>query len=287
MTRPHRHHALTLCLFLSLAVAVPASQYDALAAVLTPATEQAWNRYYGWADKKVERELADPGRFLIEDFLAPKEKDELRRELAKGGVVVRRMPAPSVVPAGQKFEVPDGEIHHWWGAILIPNAKLPELLVFLQDYEHHAGKFSDVEKSKLLSRQGDAFKFFFRLRRTKALVTAYYNSEQECLYTRHSPSRVSSRSVATRIAEVEKAGTPQERERPPGNDRGFLWRLVSWWRFEQTAEGVIVECESASLSRDIPTLVKFIPGVSGYIRSTPKESLESVLVTIRNNAPRR
>ena len=200
---------------------------------------------------------------------------------------MRHVPATAVVPPGQRLEVPDGEIHHWWGAILIPNARLPELLPFLQDYGHHAGKFSDVEKSELLSRKGETFKFYFRLRRTKAFVTAHYNSEQECTYQQHSPTRVSSRSVATKIAEVENPGTPQEREKPPGNDRGFLWRLVSWWRFEQTAEGVIVECESASLSRDIPTVVKFIPGVSSYIRSTPKESLESVLVSIRNHAPRR
>jgi len=89
--------------------------------------------------------------------------------------------------------------------------------------------------------------------------------------------------VATKIAEVEDPGTASERERKPCNDRGFLWRLVSWWRFEQRGNDVVVELESASLSRDIPTVVKFLPGVSRYIRSTPRESLESVLTSIRKH----
>jgi hypothetical protein len=59
------------------------------------------------------------------------------------------------------------------------------------------------------------------------------------------------------------------------------------WRFQQTGDGVIVELESASLSRDIPALVRLIPGVSSYIRSTPRESLESVLLDIRRHAPGR
>jgi hypothetical protein len=274
-------------LVLSLALASQSTQSDAFATVLTRATENAWNQYFAWAGQRVDRELSDPQRFLIQDFLPAAEKQTINTELERGAVVVRRIAPSSVIPGGQKLEVPDGEIHHWWGAVLIPNTTLADLLPFLQDYEHHAGKFADVEKSKLLSREGDKFRFYFRLRRSKAFVTANFNSEQECTYRRHSPTRVSSRSIATKIAELENPGTPQERERPQGNDRGFLWKLVSWWRFEQTGAGVIVECESASLSRDIPTVVKFIPGVSSYIRSTPRESLESVLNSIRTHAPHR
>jgi len=40
-----------------------------------------------------------------------------------------------------------------------------------------------------------------------------------------------SRSYSTRIAEVEDAGTPEERERQVGDDHGYLWRLYTYWRF--------------------------------------------------------
>jgi hypothetical protein len=254
------------------------------AARLTPATVQAWDRYFAWADENVKRQLADPNRFLIADFLPPEEKQVVNREIASGAVVVRR--AHGIIPAGTKFDVPDGEIHHWWGAILVPNVTLEKLLPFLQDYGNHAGRFVDVEKSRLLSKNGNNYRFYFRLKRTKAIVTAHYNTEQVCDYFPHGNGKASSRSIATKIAEIEDAGKPSEKEYPPGDDRGFLWRLVSWWRFQQTDKGVIVECESASLSRNIPTIAKLIPGVSSYIRSVPRESLESVLTSIRTHAPR-
>ena len=244
-------------------------------------TIRAWNRYVQWADAKVRRELSDPEIFLIQNTLPPRELAELQRLTRSGGIYVREM--KGLVPKGVDFEVPDGEIHHWWGTILLRDVKLPDLLRFLQDYNHHAGKFADVERSRLISVDGTRYRIFFRFRRSKAFVTAVYNTEQEAVYTGHGPGRVSSYSVATRIAEVDDPGTPSEREKLPGNDRGFLWRLVSWWRFEQRGNDVAVELESASLSRDIPGVVRMIPGVSSYIRSTPRESLESVLASIRRH----
>ncbi len=251
-----------------------------LAATLQKATAEAWDRYVRLVDERVRRELSDPRTFLVEDTFPPAERSSIQRQLQAGQIPVRRMPAPS---PGGRFDVPDGEIHHWWGAVLVPGATLPGMLKFLQDYDHHAGRFADVEQSRLLFHEGNVFRFHFRLKRSKAFVDATYNTDQECVYTSHAPGRESSRSIALRIAEVQNPGKPSERECPPGNDRGFLWQLASWWRFEQTPDGVLVELESASLSRDVPAVVRLIPGVANYIRSTPRESLESVLKTIRNS----
>ena len=264
-----------------IAFIVLASTRLSPAAELQKETVQAWNRYVQWAEQKVARELSNPNVFLIQNTLPPKEKSEIWQSLNRGEIVTKRV--PSVVPQGISFEVPSGEIHHWWGTILLRNVTLERLLLFLQDYDHHAGKFSDVERSRLISKNGDRYRFFFRLRRSKAFVTAYYNTEQECLYAYYGSTRASSQSEAVKIAEIEDPGTASERERQPGNDRGFLWRLVSWWRFEQKGADVIIELESASLSRNIPTAIKFMPGISGYIRSTPRESMESVLTSIRNS----
>jgi len=271
---PKSRGLLTLTPAALLLFAVPA-----MAAGPEPDTVKAWDQYYAWANQKVEREASDPKRFLIEDFLPASDQASVRQQLESGGIAVRRM--SGCIPPGAKFQVPHGEIHHWWGAVLVPNVKLPEMIAFAQDYGHQAGRFADVEKSRLLKKEGDHFEFFFRLRRTKAFVTVYYNSWQECNYYPTGNGRVWSRSQATKIAELAEPGTPNEREKPSAEDRGYLWRLVSWWRFEQTDKGVIVECESASLSRDIPMIINLIPGVSSYIRATPRESLESVLSTIR------
>jgi hypothetical protein len=253
-----------------------------MAAVLQPATLKAWDQYVQWADQKVHREISNKSVFLIQNTLPDEEKSSVRRMIEEGRVVAR--PMTGIVPGGKRFNVPGGEIHHWWGTILVPGITMPKLMAFLQDYDRHAGKFSDVERSRLISREGGYFRFFFRLRRTKAFVTACYNTEQECTYTPFGAGRIFSQSAAIKIAELDNPGKPEERERPPGNDRGYLWKLVSWWRFEQTNKGVIIELESASLSRDIPAFITWIPGVSSYIRSTPRESLESVLISIKTHA---
>jgi hypothetical protein len=250
------------------------------AAELKHETVQAWDQYLQWANAKVQRELSNPGIFLIQNALPPSDKASVQQSISAGEIVVHRM--TGIVPAGASFDVPSGEIHHWWGTMLLRNTSLSHLLQFLQDYDHHAGKFSDVERSRLISKNGDRYKIFFRLSRSKAFVTAYYNTEQDCQYTYYGATRASSQSTATKIVEVENPGTASERERTPGNDRGFLWRLVSWWRFEQRGRDVIVELESASLSRNIPSVIKLMPGISSYIRSTPRETLESVLINIRD-----
>jgi hypothetical protein len=267
--------------FLALLITILLSIQVLFAAELKKETIQAWDQYMQWANIKMQKEVSDSSIFLIQNTLSPKEKASVQKQLQAGKVVVFSM--PSIVPSGTHFSVPNGEIHHYWGSILLKNIKLPQLMQFLQDYDHHEGKFADVERSKLLEKKGDDYKIHYRLRRSKSVVTAYYNTEQECHYTYYGSNRISSQSAATKIAELDNPGKAAESEKTPGNDRGFLWRLVSWWRFEQVGDDVIVELESASLSRDIPTLVKLIPGVSSYIRSTPKETLESVLTDIRKN----
>ncbi len=255
---------------------------DILIVKLQPATVKAWERYYKGADQRVRRQVSDPNKFLARDHLSTDERETIWKKLRAGEIFVQHV-TQGVIPAGQKFVVPGGEIHHVWGSVFLPRVKLAELLRFLQDYDHHAGKFADVDQSRLIRRNDGRFKIYYRLSRSKAFVTAYYDTEQDAEYRTIDPGRILSWSIATRIAELENPGTSAERERPPGEDRGFLWRLVSWWRYQETEDGVVVECESASLSRDVPAIVGWIPGLSSYIRSTPVESLQSVLSSIRDN----
>jgi len=83
-----------------------------------------------------------------------------------------------------------------------------------------------------------------------------------------------------RVAEVEAPGTPQEREKPVGNDGGYLWRLYSYWRVLERDGGTYVQCESISLTRDIPLGFGWL--VRPFVTSIPRESLEFTLTTTRN-----
>jgi hypothetical protein len=127
-------------------------------------------------------------------------------------------------------------------------------------------------------------RLFLRLQRTQ-VVTVVYDTEHAIHFLRHGPTRASSTSVATRIVEIANAGTAGERVKPAGHDRGFLWRLNSYWRYEQTEHGVIVECESISLSRAVPSLLAATlrPLIDHVARGSMERTLKSMRVRFTNH----
>ena len=139
--------------------------------------------------------------------------------------------------------------------------------------------YQEVKASKLLARDGDRLRVFMRLYRGAYGMSATFNSEHAVEYRRLAQTRASSRSVSTKMAELANPGTPQEREKPAGTDTGFLWRLNAYWRFEQMGDGVLIECESVSLSRSVPLLAR--PFISGLVEGIAEESLEGTLKSLR------
>lgn len=132
--------------------------------------------------------------------------------------------------------------------------------------------------SKLLARNGNDFKIGLRLLKKK-VITVVLNTEHDVDYHRVTDKRWYSRSYSTKIAEVDDAGKPGERELPPGRDHGFLWRLYSYWKFDERDGGVYVECRAISLTRDVPTGLGWI--VEPIIRGLPRDSVANTLRATR------
>ena len=152
----------------------------------------------------------------------------------------------------------------------------------LQHLAKQAGResdyYDDVIASRLLARDGATHRVFLKLRRTK-VVTVTYNTEHAVEVRQLGASRATARSVSTRIAELADAGTAKEREKPDGQDQGFLWRLNAYWRYEAVNGGVLIECESISLSRDVPAVLKWFVG--GMVEGVARESLERTLASLK------
>jgi hypothetical protein len=246
------------------------------AAELKPATVAAFDGYVAAAEARMEAELRS-GKFLrIADWPEGRREAGLAR-LRSGEVVVERMAAPG---SGKADKVPDGLIHHWLGTVFIPGVTLEQTLAAVQDYDnHHSAYAPEVVASRLLRRKGDDFRIFLRLRKKK-VVTVVLDTEYDVHYTHLDSARAYSRSYSRRIAEVADAGEPGEHQLPEGKDHGFLWRLYTYWRFREGAEGVYVECEAISLTRDVPTGLGWL--IRPFIENVPRESLTFTLQATRN-----
>ncbi len=199
-----------------------------------------------------------------------------RARLQRGDVVSERLETRD---ASGAIQTPGALIHHWVGTVFIPGATLQQVLALLQNYDHHSIDFApEVTRSKLVARSGDDFKIYYRLTRKK-IVTVVLDTEYDVHYQPLDATREQSYSYSTRIAEIEHPGGSNESALPAGDDHGFLWRLDSFWRFQEADRGVYVQCEAVSMTRDIPTGLNWLIGP--FIERIPRESLEFTLRSTR------
>ncbi len=254
----------------------PMTAYAAPAdgAELQPATVQAWNVYERAADARYDSAApAGTPFFALDGFGEP----EWRSRARGGAIPMARIDRPT--PGGPEIGVPNGKIHHWAGAIFVPGVSVDEVLKRLGELAGNEQKhYADVLASRLIARQDDRYQIFMKIRRSK-VITVTYNTEHDVRYRRIGSARASARSAATRIAQLDDAGTPQEHELKPGSDGGYLWRLNAYWRYEAVPGGVLIECESVSLSRAVPYVLR--PFATGMVEGLARESLERTLVGLR------
>jgi hypothetical protein len=238
-----------------------------------PKTIAGWNAYVAATEARIASELARTGAFLVSDLTD--ERDAIRRAIVTGAIPVG--PLSTVDDTGRAMAVPGGTIAHWRGAVLLPGISLDTLLHRLQHPAEQGPYPDDVMSLRVLDRGRDRLTLAMRLTRKK-IVTATYDTEHEATYRRLGPTRGSSRSVSTRIVEVANAGTGSERVLAEGQDRGFLWRMNSYWRYEEVPAGVIVELESITLSRGIPMGLGLVlePTIDRIARESVTRTLASV-----------
>ena len=69
--------------------------------------------------------------------------------------------------------------------------------------------------------------------------------------------------------------TAKERVLGPDEEHGFLWRMNTYWTFEERDGGLWMQVESVSLSRGIPVGLGW--AVRPFVESVPRDSLEFTL----------
>jgi hypothetical protein len=244
---------------------------------LKPETIAAYKHYLQITEANVDAELAREDPYLWIDTVPASRRAGEYAELRKGNLVIERL---ETLDRGEIIPVPGGLVHHWIGTVFIPGATLAQTLDFMEDYNHKQDYFRpDIQRSKILRRDGDDFLVNLRFYKKK-VITTVIDTDHQVHYHLVDSTHAWSRSHTTRIQEVENPGESTERLEPQGHDRGFLWSMDTYWRFQEKDGGTYVECQSLSLTRDIPTGLGWV--VSPFVTSVPRESLTFTLVTARS-----
>jgi hypothetical protein len=239
-------------------------------------TAAAFDQYVRSKEARSNQELAGGKIFLWVDALPPEARSRAYSRLQQGQIITRRS---EECASEHCTAVPGGLIHDWTGIVFIPGVSMSQAIAALQDYDRDVDYYQpQVLQSKLLERSGDVFRVFLRLKQVK-VVTVVLDTEYEIHYTHLDPSHAYSSSYSTRIAEVEHAGEPQAHDRPVGDDRGFLWRLYSYWRFYEADGGTYLQCDAVSLTRDVPAGLGWL--IQPFIEDIPGESLRFTLNATR------
>ncbi|MCW5980809.1 MAG: hypothetical protein KIT09_22200 [Bryobacteraceae bacterium] len=222
-------------------------------------TLAAFTRYIAAAEKTM-RQRWD----LQRSFLWAHERKEVIERLRKGEIVIEK------AAVNPKIDIPNGIAHHWIAAVLIPNGKMENALALLQDFDRHQQIYPEIVSSRVLEQKGDSLRGYWRLRKEK-ILTVVLDVEQTAEYFQAGGGRWYNVAAFKQVREVEDAGEPDERALPPDEGHGFLWRLNGYWRLEPAPEGLYMECETITLSRDIPFGLSFVIGP--MTNGLPRESL--------------
>lgn len=246
---------------------------SAPAAHLSSAAEQAFDQYVASLERRLATQHSTPETYIAVLNHDPAQRSDVERQLRSGVVAVEPV-------NGGSWETSGALMHHWRAAAFVPGAKRTEMLTLLRNYDHLSSYYApEIESSHLLANRGNVATLAIRLRKQQ-VVTVVLDAEYEIRTGLTGNSAGYEFSRSTHVWQVDEPGTPRERRRPEGEDDGFLWRLNAYWSFLQLPDGLLLECEAVSLTRDIPVGLHWL--ISPIIEDLPRTSLEFTLIATRN-----
>jgi hypothetical protein len=288
MNRPARK----LTMFLAALLILRAPR---LFAQPSPAAVAAFNTYAHTVESRLAQQHRSPDNFLALDPAA-------RARLRSGELLIEKISTPAT---------PGALLHHWRATAFVPNIALPgdpkgrwggnigvpgdpkgrwggnigvpgdpkgrwggnptaaAFEHLLQNFSAYPQNFApEILSSTVLSRSPTGT--LLRLRtRQHHVITVVLDTTCDVTFAALDATHGYSISRSTRIDQITPTG-----------DNGFLYRLNTYWTWEQRDGGLYLQLESLSLTRSIPRGLAW--AVQPYLESIPRESLVFTLTSARN-----
>jgi hypothetical protein len=243
----------------ALHAALVAATAACLAEGPQPVASAGFDRYVGAVEARIGQDQRKADSFLVGLDA------ERAARLRQGHVVVERL-----TPEGGE-PLPGALLHDWRGTAFVPGATTAEFENMLRDFADYPTEFSpQVLEAKLVGRRGDLYQMEMLVRQRHVLVVTL-DGDYDVRFGQLDPEHGWSASRSARIREIASDGYPLS----PSAEHGFLWRLDTWWTYEERDGGLYVQIETVSLTRSIPAGLGW--AVGPFVENIPRESLEFTL----------
>jgi len=229
----------------------------------SPAAIAAFNSYVGNLEGRLAEQHRSTAAFV--SSVTPETEARLRN----GELMIES----STPPGGAEL---DGALlHDWRGSAFAPGATAADFERLMRDFNAYPQRFApQVLAARTVTEQGDHLQAWIRVRQHH-ILTVVMDSDYDITFGRLDPRHGYSISRSTRIAEIDSLGSANQKTLSSSEEHGFLWRLYTYWSYEERDGGLYMQIESVSLSRAIPTGLGW--AVRPFVASVPRESLEFTL----------
>lgn len=228
--------------------------------------ETAFNSYTHRLEERLDQQHRAANGFVAEGL-------QTRARARRGELLVEQLtPAKDAEPEGAM-------LHHWRGTAFVDGATAGDFERLMKDFNDYPRYFApQVIQGRVLARQGDHFVAKMRVRQHHVL-TVVMDTTYDVGFGRLDARHGYSTSRSAEIREIDAAGSGHERALSANEEHGYLWRLNSYWSYEEADGGLYIQIESVSLTRDIPRGLGW--AVRPFVQSIPRESLAFTLGATR------
>lgn len=229
----------------------------------SPGAISAFNSYVDTVEARLANQHRSDSPFLA--AVAAGQQKEMRQR----GVVLEQ------VTHSGGTALPGALLHHWRGSAFAAGAKAEDFERLMKGFSAYPEIFHpQVLQAKVLRQQGDLLQVSMRVRQHN-VITVVMDTTYDVTFQRLDAQRGYSISRSTRISEIDSPGTPSERALNASDEHGFLWRLNTYWSYEERDGGLYMQVETVSLTRSVPYGLGW--AVGPFVESVPRESLEFTL----------
>ena len=224
-----------------------------------PIATARFNTYVAGVETQLGLQHQSPNTFVASAGSDPRQ----------GGVIIENLTPQT------GMDLPGALLHHWRGTAFAPGATAAEFESLLRNFREYPKRFApEVLSAKVLTQNGDRMQAAMRVRQ-KHVLTVVMDTTYDVTFGRLDAKDGYSTSRSTQIYEIDAPGTGRERALGSTEEHGFLWRINTYWTYEERDGGLYLQIESVTLSRSIPTGLGW--AIKPFVESVPRESLEFTL----------